>query len=57
MFELSSELREQIDREQIFRMERAKEKEKRRVEEKGLMQEQMKRQKELESQPLEALEG
>ena len=57
VFELSSELREQIDREQIFRMERAKEKEKRRVEEKGLMQEQMKRQKELESQPLEALEG
>ena len=58
VFELSSELREQIDRQQSLRMERAKEEEKRRVEEeKGLMQEQIKRQNELESQPLEALEG
>lgn len=58
VFELSSELREQIDHQQQLRTEQEKEKEQRRVQEdKVLKEEQAQRQKELDSQPLEAIEG
>lgn len=56
VFELSSEVREQIDREQQFRKEANSEKEQRlAAEEKALNQEIAQRQKELEAQPLEEL--
>ncbi|KAJ9479619.1 Mitochondrial import inner membrane translocase subunit TIM54 [Pseudozyma hubeiensis] len=56
VFDLSSEVRQQIDHQQQLRKEASKEKEQRlQAEEKALKEEQAQRQKELEAQPLEEL--